>query len=340
MPFNSQGPKVSVLMITYNHEPFIAQAIESALMQETTFNFEIVIGEDCSTDETRKIVRDFQRKYPEKIRLLLPERNLGMHCNYFQTLRACSGQYIAVLDGDDFWTSPHKLQRQADFLDSHPDYTVCFHNVTVFREGAEESGWLHCPPDQKQTCTVEDLLKGNFIPTCSVMRRNGLITELPEWTYGLKMLDWPIHILNAQHGYIGYIDETMAAHRMHSDGLYSGLSPIEQQLNYLKMYEALLGPLGSEYEKSIRVSIFRSWYALAVAYSQENDAANADKYRHLCLGARPIGNHLVRKLKLVLRFRTPRLFKLGYYIKRVSQIARSKATVKRRKALIGETVKA
>ena len=96
--------KVSVAMITYNHERFIAQAIESVLMQQTDFAVELVIGEDCSTDKTRAIVCAYGERYPERIRLLLPERNQGMIPNFVATMNACQGQYIALLEGDDYWT--------------------------------------------------------------------------------------------------------------------------------------------------------------------------------------------------------------------------------------------
>jgi len=87
--------KVSIRITTYNHEPFIAQAIESVLMQEVNFDYELIIGEDCSTDRTRQRVKDYQRQYPDKIRLFLPERNMGQRHNLLQTLKACRGQYIA-----------------------------------------------------------------------------------------------------------------------------------------------------------------------------------------------------------------------------------------------------
>ena len=90
-----ETPKVSIRINTYNHEPFIAQAIESVLMQEVNFDYELIIGEDCSTDRTRQRVKDYQRQYPDKIRLFLPERNMGQRHNFLQTLKACRGQYIA-----------------------------------------------------------------------------------------------------------------------------------------------------------------------------------------------------------------------------------------------------
>src|SRR5687768_16687744 len=112
--------KVSVAMITYNHEAFVAQAIESVLMQKTDFDFELVIGEDCSTDKTREIVNGYKSKYGERIRVLLPAKNLGINRNLKQTLLACQGRYIALLEGDDYWTSSLKLQKQVNFLDTHP----------------------------------------------------------------------------------------------------------------------------------------------------------------------------------------------------------------------------
>ena len=117
-----EKPIVSILTITYNHAQFIAQAIDSFLMQKTTFNFEIVIGEDCSTDNTRKIILDYQSKYPDKIKLLKKDKNLGIESNFFKTLQACKGKYIAICDGDDYWTDDKKLQKQVSFLENHKDY--------------------------------------------------------------------------------------------------------------------------------------------------------------------------------------------------------------------------
>ena len=109
---NDSRIKVSVVMLTYNHEKYIAQAIESVLMQETDFHYEIVIGEDCSTDRTREIVIEYQKKYPDKIRTLLHAKNIGGNANYRQTYSECNGDYIAFLEGDDFWIDRKKLQKQ------------------------------------------------------------------------------------------------------------------------------------------------------------------------------------------------------------------------------------
>src|SRR5690349_16516557 len=109
--------KVSVCMVTYNHEKFIEKAIEGVLMQETDFDVELVIGEDFSTDQTRSIIEKYQQKYPGKIIIAPSEHNLGMMKNFVNTLNTCTGEYIALCEGDDFWTDPTKLQRQVEFME-------------------------------------------------------------------------------------------------------------------------------------------------------------------------------------------------------------------------------
>src|SRR5262245_48465575 len=107
--------KVTVLVMTYNHAGFIAQALDSVLGQEVNFTYEVVISEDCSADGTREIVIAYQKNYPDRIRLLLSERNLHSNEIVVRGLQAAQGQYIALLDGDDYWTSAHKLQKQVEF---------------------------------------------------------------------------------------------------------------------------------------------------------------------------------------------------------------------------------
>lgn len=213
--------KVSVLIITYNHEKFIAQALDSALMQKTSFDYEIVIGEDCSSDQTRKIVRQYHQKYPDKIRVLLPAQNLGMLKNFVNTFRACKGQYIALLEGDDYWTAPDKLQKQADFLDSHLECSTCFHNVNVIYSSSSQKSHPFHRNQLKKYFTLRDIVSKHFIPTCSTMFRSGLFKDFPEWYYALSMGDWPLHVLNAEHGTAGYINELMGTYRVHEGGQWS-----------------------------------------------------------------------------------------------------------------------
>jgi glycosyltransferase involved in cell wall biosynthesis len=220
--------KVSILMVTYNHENFIAQAIESVLMQNVDFEYEIVIGEDCSTDKTRQIVIDFQKKYPDKIRLLLPDSNLGAHTNAIDTYRACQGQYIALLEGDDYWLSPDKLKKQVDFLDKNLGCVICFTNALILQEDSPTDSKVFLR-DHAKISSIENLLFSNFISTPSVMYRNGLIQEFPDWYTKQSMGDWTSYILLAEYGKIGYINEVMSAYRIHSGGTWSS-KPREYQL--------------------------------------------------------------------------------------------------------------
>lgn len=128
-------PLVSVVTITYNHAPYIAKCIEGVLMQQVNFPMEFIIAEDCSTDGTLDICEKYAEKYPELIQLLITDHNLGANPNELRALKAARGKYIAYCEGDDYWTEPHKLQRQVDFMESHPDYSVCFHDRKVEENG-------------------------------------------------------------------------------------------------------------------------------------------------------------------------------------------------------------
>ena len=260
--------KASVLIVTYNHESYIAEALESALMQQTNFAYEIVIGEDCSTDRTRSIVCDYQKRYPDRIRTLLHEKNLGMMANFMATYRECRGEYIAMLDGDDFWTSPVKLATQVEFLDTHPEFAISFHNASVISEIDARTGTLLCPPEQKEVSTLEDLLYGNFIPTLTAVFRNRLFARFPEWFSGLLYGDWPLHLLNARSGNIGYLNSVMATYRIHGGGAASGATgDFEKFLRnvdgIIEVYRKFDRHLDGKYTPMIRRRI--AWYSLMAA---------------------------------------------------------------------------
>ncbi|MDD5638830.1 MAG: glycosyltransferase [Candidatus Pacebacteria bacterium] len=163
--------KISVCVITYNQDKFISQMLESVLAQKLNFSYEIVIGEDCSTDKTREILLDYQKKYPKKIKLLLNDKNLGVVENFIQTLRHCTGEYIATCEADDYWTDPHKLQRQVDFLDTHSDYVVCYQEAKVINE---KGSIINHNYGYRKDFSSEELIKGPIIPLHSLCFRNVL----------------------------------------------------------------------------------------------------------------------------------------------------------------------
>lgn len=254
-PREKPSPKVSVLLLTYNHEKWISQSIESVLMQQTDFDYELVVVEDCSTDRTREIVRDYQQKYPNRVRAVLAERNGEYRVNFSNAFLASQGEYVVRMDGDDYITSPHKLQKQADFLDAHPECALCFHNVEVFHEDKSRRSWLRNPSDQRAFTDLDDLLLECYIIGPAPMLRNGLFTTFPDWYYTAPWGDWPLYILSAQHGNIGYIDEVMGAYRIHDQGRWSKLNELQQLEELMKFYVSLNAGLNRQYENLLKRAV-------------------------------------------------------------------------------------
>jgi glycosyltransferase involved in cell wall biosynthesis len=278
-PDSASQPKVSVLITTYNQENLITHTVDSVLMQVVDFDYEIVIGEDASSDRTREIVVELARQHPEKIRVLLRdpevanrERHLFGKMNFLQALQSCRGEYIAILDGDDYFTSPNKLQKQVDFLDAHPECMICFHNVrAVYADGSEGVENM-CAEDQKEITGIEQLLWGNFIPSCSIMHRREPVLQLPDWFFTVKVGDWPLNIFRAQFGKIGYLNEVLSAYRVHAAGVWSLGKRSRQLVISLKILDNIDKDLGFKYNATIRAAKTRILFELAELYLQRGHA--------------------------------------------------------------------
>jgi glycosyltransferase involved in cell wall biosynthesis len=231
--------------------------------------------------------------------LLLSEKNIHSNEVVVRGIRAARGQYIAMLDGDDYWTSPYKLQKQADFLDNHPECSLCFHNARIYHESDGRDGGNWTPPGQKEISTLEDIWMGNFIATCSTMFRRGLIDEIPEWYDDFfPITDWPLHILNAEHGKIGYIDEVLGVYRYHSGGLYSPFSETKKQQETLKFYRTINKHLNYRYNKIINIAISRYFFEWAEEYQNRGDRKSMKASLKACLSGNPF-NQFIPKKKLI-----------------------------------------
>ena len=210
---------VSVCMITYNHESYIAQAIEGVLMQKTNFPIELIIGEDCSTDCTRNAVVDYAEKYPEIIKLQLPNKNKGMIRNFVETMQVAEGKYIALCEGDDYWTDPYKLQKQVDFLEANEEYSICFHPVKIWKENEKELVDDFITREVPETTTILDLAEGNYMHTPSVVFRNNQdVFDEFQKLENLPVGDYVLHMLNAKYGKIKKLPEIMGVYRLHDGG--------------------------------------------------------------------------------------------------------------------------
>lgn len=267
-------PKVSVLIITYNQHKFIRKAIDSALEQQTTFPIEILVGDDFSSDGTREIIQEYERQHPGLVIGVLHPRNMGKNggINFLETLKLAKGEYYALMDGDDYWTDPLKLQKQADFLDAHPDYSTVFNNALITYEDGAPSHLLNAP-DTKDSFTVDDLIGEDeiwFMATSSTMYRNN-IKEYPAWFRDSSSGDIPRLILKAKLGKIGYIPDVMSVYRKNRAGASFHDNERDELFlrNRIRMYSDINRELDFKYNRTLRRNIARYYRKMLDAKQYE-----------------------------------------------------------------------
>ena len=290
--------KATALIVTYNHAPYVAQAIDSVLAQTTTFPFEIVISEDCSTDGTREIVQAYQRRHPDRIRLLLSETNRGDNEVIARGIRAARGEVIAYLDGDDWWMAPHKLQAQVDYLENHPSCAMCYHSVLRVYPGGERPDHPSLPPGPRPPMTTEDVLARYYLNSCSLAFRRSTVPELPDWYRSADLADWALAVLVSTRGQVGYLDEVMAAYRIHSTGVWSALTHIGRIRRRLDFYDRLGSDIRKTYAGAIRTGRARAYFDLALAWEAQGRARQATTCLLQSLLARPHGRQLSASARL------------------------------------------
>lgn len=318
-------PKVSVCMITYNHEKFIAQAIESVLTQKASFDYELVIGEDCSTDGTRSTVEDYARRYPGRIRLLPAQRNVGSNVNTARTLAACQGEYVAGLEGDDYWTSSYKLKRQADMLDAHPEFPACCHEVTLLdcSTGKRRSLWPRQPGDR---ISIAQIILRQHVHFSGLMFRRELLGPLPQAAFESPIDDIFIFAILADKGDFGHVDEEMSVYRRHGGGVWSSNTAIANQRESISVWNRIDAHLGYRHHKLIQVRISQHLHALSSAFlaagnlrsARKAEAASLGKSVFNCqVGGRErmwqfIDLYIPSLIRLARRFRVPRNSAMPY----------------------------
>jgi glycosyltransferase involved in cell wall biosynthesis len=214
---NENQIMVSVCMITYNHEKYISQAIEGVIMQQTSFPIELIIGEDCSTDNTRKICIEYQKKYPEIIKLRLPESNIGIIHNFLETMLESKGKYIAICEGDDYWTDPLKLQRQIEFLKQNQEFSACCHQTKVIYESNIYS--VHdFATVNSNVIKLSDILNGRIFHTASVVFKSEIIKKHP-LPLNILSADRALNFLLVSFGSIYFFKESMCVYRKNDDSI-------------------------------------------------------------------------------------------------------------------------
>lgn len=207
---------LDVAIVTYNQEKCIAQTIESVLMQKTNFPFRIIIGEDCSTDNTLQICKSYAHKYPTKIVLLENAQNIGLVKNYNAVFTACTAKYLAILEGDDFWTDEYKLQKQVDILEKHPEVGMVHANFTFYNNITYK---VYKPPEYAimEGKIFYALFRGNYIGPLTVVIRKELIDRHVDFNVmireGYKTIDFFIWLEVAYNSSVAYIPDVVGAYR-------------------------------------------------------------------------------------------------------------------------------
>ncbi|MWB94786.1 glycosyltransferase [Flavobacterium sp. GA093] len=250
--------KVSVLMITYNHEKYIRQAIESILDQETKFDFELIISNDNSPDETDSIINEIIKTNPKGniIKYFRHEKNIGMMPNFLFTINKAVGEYVALCEGDDYWTSNLKLEKQVSFLDKNKDYSICFHNINVLEDNTIQDNSIQ--DEILETTTIHDLAKYNYIHTPSVVYRNHLFKSFPKYFIKSPIGDYFLHMLNAKYGKIKYLNEHMAVYRIHKTSYWSS----KQQIDRENIWITFIKKIKVNFDKPIRKILSEQIYEL------------------------------------------------------------------------------
>jgi len=223
-------PLVSICSITYNHAAFIRQCLDGFIMQKTNFPIEVLIHDDASTDGTADIIREYEKKYPDIIKPIYQTENKyskGISISRTYNFPRIKGKYVAMCEGDDYWTDEYKLQKQVDFMEANEDFSICFHPVRVYSEEEKKFIENYTVPVVPEITDIKELAKWNYINTLSVVYRYNKqvfddLNNFPKLPVG----DYLLHMLFAKYGKIKKLSDTMAVYRLHQGGTWSS-KPIE-----------------------------------------------------------------------------------------------------------------
>ncbi|MBB3086883.1 glycosyltransferase [Geodermatophilus sabuli] len=275
-PRAAASVRVSVIVTAYNHEAYIGRALEGILKQ-TGVSFELLVGDDCSTDGTRSVIDSYVHRNPDLIRVHYPEENLGGGGKviFDELIRRSQGEYIAGLDGDDYWTSPTKLLVQTAYLDEHPECSMVFHNVVRHFEDDERPDELYLSQGGRRQLEWRDLFGSNPVPACSPLFRRAALDPLPAWYFHLPWGDWPLYFMAMEKGEVHYLPDVMGVFRLHGRGMHSGLSDVARRENEVEFFSRLVGVLPPPQEEHLRrrLALALSRLARAQLRAGRRDAA-------------------------------------------------------------------
>lgn len=292
-------PKVSVCCVAYNHEKYIADAIEGFLMQRTVFPFEILIHDDASTDHTPMIIREYEKRYPGLIKGVYQNENQysrGERVSRFLLERA-KGSYIAICEGDDYWTDPRKLQQQVEYMEGHPECTLCVHGAVHINKDSITLKTKTRPARRSRRFYAGEVIEGGggLFPTNSFLYPARFVKDRPEYYYRSPVGDYPLAIYLATQGYVYYMDRMMSAYRVNVEGSwsYSTLHSCEKMKEHFKGIAVMLESVNEEtnhrYEEAIKRTLQDNQFRLLLMKGEFKEALSAeyqDFFRKLPVAAR------------------------------------------------------
>jgi glycosyltransferase involved in cell wall biosynthesis len=265
------GPLVSVSITAFNSENWLPRAIDSAINQQTDFPIEIVIADDCSTDSTLRVAHFYRERYPNVIRVLERSRNIGIQRNYYDTFEQCRGKYIAWLDSDDFWTDPDKLAIQVQTLEADPSLNVCGHFVRWVSTAGEVKRERY-PSIAPGRYGLAEIIHHNFLPSLSVMFRNGIHRDLPPWYFDLApTTDWPIFVLAALSGDIVLLDRVMADYMLAPESSLMSKGSLFWHTKDARFYEKIESILPSTWRRIARAEKGKRYESMAYLLRKQGD---------------------------------------------------------------------
>ncbi len=320
----NKNPLVSIIIITYQHKNYIKDCIESVINQKTDFAYEILIGDDGSTDGTTEICIDYAKRYHEKITLYIQSRRNVLYIggkptgrfNMLFLLSKVKGKYIAIVEGDDYWADNCKLENQVKCFIEDKNVSECFNPVFVVNEKKQIIQNYYGPAIIKKYYSIEDLLiYGNFIPTSSIMLKRETVENIPEWFLKIPVGDWPLNILSALHGKMKILDKKMSIWRQHKTGGFSLKDNYYKLVLETKCLYIFRKNLSPKYRRIIENKISRNLLQLYLDFDKN---INMKKLRKIALYSIPFSIKF-RKLKIVnLKLFIAVLFpKLYKYLKKI-----------------------
>jgi glycosyltransferase involved in cell wall biosynthesis len=264
-------PLVSVIVITYNHEAYIEQAIEGILAQQCDFPIEVIIGEDKSQDRTLSICLDYQRKYPQLIRLVTWHENVGANANFLRVWGRARGKYVATCEGDDYWIDPDKLTKQVALMEESPDTTLCGARVRfldICKMGLD--GEVFGPKHKKIQYGLEDVVQLHLFHTSTFLFRAEEI-KIPECARSVVCLDCVLMAVAAIQGSLRGIPDTVSVYRLHGGGIFVGLDWAQRYEQWLAMLQAILTFVDEQYFPMIinKIDTLKTWICYELASNRE-----------------------------------------------------------------------